>query len=101
MTPKLIELAGFRPDTAPAVKISTTMRITLDNTSGVWDPQLQAIIILRRQLLNPEAYAGTLIHELIHATTHLADESRSFEMALTQYLGKVAISALRRSGDLI
>jgi hypothetical protein len=100
LTPKIIDLVGQNAKSAPPVRISETMRLTMDNTSGVWDPSLGAIIILRSQLRDPEAYAKTLLHELVHAQTGLVDVTRSFESALSDYLGKVAIEALRRTGEL-
>lgn len=97
LTPRLFALVGIIAN-VPKVKISETMRITIDNTSAVWDPQLQAIIILRSQLSRPEAYAGSLLHEVTHAITHRSDVTREFEMALTEYLGKIAINALKMAG---
>jgi hypothetical protein len=100
LTPRIIGLVRIAPRNSPSVKISETMRITIDNTSGVWDPQLGSIVILRHLLKNPEAYAGTLLHELVHARTGLVDVTRSFESALSEYLGKIAIEALRRTGEM-
>jgi len=97
LTPKLIALIGIQ-GIIPQVRISETMRLTIDDTSAVWDPQLQAIVILRSQLSRPEAYAGSLLHEVTHAITHRSDVTREFEMALTQNLGKVAINALKMAG---
>lgn len=97
LTPKITALLGTS-GTVPKVRISETMRITVDNTAGVWDPELPGIVILRRQLSDPESYAGTLLHELTHAMSKRSDVSREFESALTENLGKVAISALRSAG---
>ena len=97
LTPKLLELVGLRPNPELQVKISETMRITVDNTAGVWDKSLKAIIILREQLSSPEAYAGTLLHEAIHSITNLSDITREFESALTKHLGRIAITTLKRS----
>lgn len=98
LTPLLFDLVGIHKILAPKVRISETMRITRDDTSGVWDQKSKSIIILREQLSNPESYAGTLLHEITHAKTHLSDVTREFEAALTDYLGKVAITALRNIG---
>lgn len=98
LTPRLFDLMGADRFLVPQVKISETMRLTSGDTSGVWDSQLKAIVILRQQLSNPESFAGTLLHELTHALSFTVDVTREFEIALTMYLGKVAITALRRSG---
>ena len=97
---KIAEIIGISPASMPPVKISETMRLTVDNTDGVWDSQIKTIVILRRQLAKPEAYAGTLLHELLHATSSLSDVSREFEISLTNALGKAAIAVIRRSGML-
>lgn len=98
LTPRLFTLMGLRQESFLQVKISETMRLTIDGTSGVWDPQLKAIVILRSQLSRPEAFAGTLLHEAIHAVTRMPDVNREFESALTESLGKVAINGLRMAG---
>jgi hypothetical protein len=68
---------------------------TYDNT------QLNAIIILRSSLKHPDEFAGTIIHEFIHSKTPFTDISREFENELTNYLGKLAITALRNSGEYL
>jgi hypothetical protein len=79
---------------APPIRISETMRVTLDGTDGVWDSALGAIVIKRSQLRSLEAYAGTLLHELAHALTGAVDATRLFESVLTGYLGETADRAL-------
>lgn len=94
LTPRILTLISVPGKTAPPVKISETLRITTDNTNGVWDPELGAIVIHRRQLASTEGFAGTLLHELAHAWTNLPDLSTAFEQALTSFLGKIAIKAI-------
>jgi len=83
---------------APPIRISETMRVTLDGTNGVWDSGLGAIVIKRSQLGSLDAYAGTLLHELAHALTGAVDATRFFESVLTDYLGETSSGALVRPG---
>jgi hypothetical protein len=66
-TPKLMFLAEIDSTAAPRVQISETMRITTDNTGGVWDDKQQAIVIKRSTLRSLAGYAGILLHEIAHA----------------------------------
>lgn len=90
LTPKILALVIQPTQKQPPVKISKTMRINLDNTSGVWDPILGFIIIHRQQLSNLSAYAGTLLHEAAHAVYGNSDATIRFEQDLTRYLGLTA-----------
>lgn len=93
-TPTLLRLIGIEGGASPEVLISETMRVGLDSTQGVWDPNLQAIVIKRDQLTSIEDYGGTLLHEAAHATTGAVDATRFFESVLTRYLGLIAGAAL-------
>lgn len=95
--PSLLNLIGLRPENSPPVLISETMRVTIDNTAGVWDSQLQSIVIKRDQLRSLQEFAGTLLHEAAHATTGAVDATRHFESVLTEYLGQTAAAALDRA----
>lgn len=95
-TPAILGLVGLAGRSAPEVRISETMRITSDDTGGVWDPSLGSIVIKRDRLASLSLYAGTLLHEAAHFATGTPDVSRAFELALTNYLGTVAASALGR-----
>lgn len=79
--------------------ISERLKEYPDNTVGVWDNKLQKIVILRSQLQNETDLFGTVIHEIIHATTGAVDVSRYFESELTQMIGK--LSAMILSDDRI
>lgn len=95
-TPKIIALVGVPSFRIPEVRISETMRVTFDNTEGVWDPSIPAIVIKRNKLNSLTGYAATLLHEIGHATTNAVDVSRAFENVLTEYLGKIAVIALQK-----
>lgn len=55
------------------------------------------IIIKRKVLRNIQEYAGTLIHEVAHATSGAEDVSREFELELTRLTGLVSSRALGHS----
>jgi hypothetical protein len=95
LTPKLLALVGIAGNRTPRVRISETMRVTSNDTEGVWDAAQQAIIIKRSGLASPLTYASTLLHEAAHAMTGTVDATREFERVLTQYLGQTASAAIR------
>lgn len=95
-TPKIISLVGIPNFRVPQIRISETMRVTSDNTEGVWDSSIPAIVIKRSKLNSLIEYAATLLHELGHATTGAPDVSRAFEYVLTEYLGKISVLALQK-----
>lgn len=94
-TPALLDLVGIPESRAPKVLVSETMRVGLDSTEGVWDSELEAIVIKRSQLTSIGAYGATLLHEAAHAMTGAVDATRRFESVLTDYLGLTAAAALR------
>lgn len=94
LTPEIMALVGVQGDESPDVKISETMRIGRDDTEGVWDPELDAIVVKRAKLKSVRSYAGTLLHELAHATTGAHDVTREFENVLTRFLGETSTAAL-------
>jgi hypothetical protein len=79
LTPRILNLVGFTQARAPQVRVSETMRLTSDDTEGVWDSELQAIVIHRPCLSSLERYAGTLLHELAHFASGASDATREFE----------------------
>ncbi len=105
-TDDILNLIGGKPRAVKAIKISSTMRkdfFSQNVTLGVWDPNTGSIIILRKQLALLKDYAGTLIHEALHAKSGLGDVSRNFEHALTVAIGQVCDKALagkKASGKL-
>lgn len=94
LTPRILELVGLAPWDIPAIRLSETMRVTNDDTQGVWDPSIPAIVIKRSGLSSAFAYAGTLLHEVGHATTGTLDATREFERVLTTYLGRTSCRAI-------
>lgn len=93
-TPRILALVGLTSSRLPQILISETMRVTIDDTEGVWDPSFPAIIIKRSKLSSLTGYAATLLHEVGHATTGAEDMTRVFERVLTDYLGVTATAAL-------
>lgn len=88
------------PQNVKKVLISETMRldpISYTEANGLWDGQGQRIIIKRNQLKNLESFAGTLSHEIAHATSGAGDASQIFEMELTKLLGEISAKKLKKS----
>jgi len=95
-TPQIFALVGINRHSAPEVRISETMRVTYDDTGGVWDQLIPAIVIKRSKLSSLISYAATLLHELGHSTSGAIDSTREFEQVLTNYLGQTATAAIKR-----
>lgn len=73
------------------VLITETMRPGMpEREQGLWDPARRRIIIHRDQLRSPADWAGTLLHEIVHATTGHDDATLPFEEALSAVLGHLA-----------
>jgi hypothetical protein len=94
MTDPILSLIGISEKKRPRVLISETLRLTRDDTNGVWDSQLKAIVVKRDMLGSLLGYAGTLLHETAHALTGTVDATREFEWVLTEYLGQTSTAAL-------
>lgn len=94
LTPRLLALVGIPSNRAPRVRISETMRVTIDNTAGVWDSAQRSIIVKRSALSSLLDYAATLLHEAAHAMTGTVDATREFEGVLTRYLGLTGTAAV-------
>jgi hypothetical protein len=99
LTPVIAEVAGGMPAEVCSVRVSETMRQTLGDTgaAGLWDPTQATIVIHRPQLASVAAFAGTLLHEMVHAKTGLGDVSREFELALTDLIGRLGEIVVRLS----
>lgn len=63
----------------------------------MWEPSARRIIIKRSQLKSIHSFAGTLVHELIHAHTNTDDNTIEFENELTEMLGKLSALILESS----
>ncbi len=93
LTDRIIELYGSRPKKVKHIRISKSMRKDFSSSSvtqGCWDESTKSIVIHRRQLKDISKYAGTLIHELIHAKTGTDDCTREFENHLTKAIGVIS-----------
>jgi hypothetical protein len=91
-TDTIIGLFGGKPPKVKEIKISATMRrdyFADSATEGCWDESSQSIVISRPMLKSIQKYAGTLIHELIHAKTGQEDVTRAFENSLTDAIGRL------------
>lgn len=93
----IANLVGGLPSRVRAVRFSNTMRVDFSTGSdalGLWDSETNSIVIRRDQLASLPDFAGTLLHELVHAETGYDDVTRDFEGALTAIIGKTASAAL-------
>ncbi|EHQ36229.1 hypothetical protein [Methanoplanus limicola] len=87
---EIINLIGGKPKSVKEILISETMRkdiINDEEVEGLWEEKNNRIIIKRDQLRNINSFAGTLLHEIAHASSGAGDHSREFESELTQYIG--------------
>ena len=93
------EVAGLVGLSLPGhveLRISETIRPEASphaDPVGLWVPGLRLIVIKRSQLGRFEAFAGTLLHELVHAVIGRGDVDTDFEIGLTEALGQVAATA--------
>ncbi|HEX6779456.1 MAG TPA: hypothetical protein VF099_14695, partial [Ktedonobacterales bacterium] len=98
LTKPIMRLLPHHPGKVRAVLISETMRLNPYNNNeavGVWEEAEQRIVIKRDQLQNVSHYAGTLLHEYIHALSGADDETLDFEHGLTEALGTLAEHTLK------
>jgi hypothetical protein len=75
------------------IVVSETMRpddYSGGDALGLWEPTIKRIVIKRSQLMNLESFAGTFLHELVHAFTNTDDNTIEFEIELTHMLGKLS-----------
>jgi hypothetical protein len=94
-THDILDLIGGRPLIVKKILISETMRLDgLEEAVGLWERHEQRIIVKRSQLRSLRDYAGTLLHEVAHATSGALDVSARFEDELTRELGSIASSSL-------
>jgi len=99
-TDQILHLIGGKPDIVHEIKISETMRSEVGSfveTEGLWEKTKHRIIVKRSSLKSIAAYAGTLLHEVAHATSDKADVNRDFETELTRFLGSAGSAALSRT----
>lgn len=102
-TKDIIETIGGLPKNVKEIKISNNMRkdiYTSEFVHGLWMREEKIIVINRSQLKSIESYAGTLIHEVIHAKTDFTDVSREFENQLTAMIGKLYNHSIKKKNSL-
>lgn len=94
---RILSLIGGQPSSVKTIQISETMRLENDSgTAGVWDQNQGMIVIKRTQLKSLGSFAGTLLHEAIHAKYGCGDFSRNFELALTGVVGMLVSKILEK-----
>lgn len=92
ITDKTLELIGGKPINVKSIQIVEKIYESefLNETVGLWIPEENCILIKRNQLNILNSYAGTLLHECVHARSGASDVSRDFEMELTKVIGCIA-----------
>ncbi len=94
---RLLDFIGGRPSSVRDIRISRTMCVdplSCTDALGLWDPSNGWVIIRRDQLRSERDFAGTFLHELIHAKFGVGDVNRDFELRLTDLIGRLAASFL-------
>lgn len=89
-TEDIMKLIGGKPSKVKEIVIVKELyQGAFYTVNGLWEPLIGRISIKRDQLKSLELYSGTLLHECAHALSGADDVSRSFEMQLTNFIGKV------------
>jgi len=93
----ILELIGGKPNKVKNIKVSETIYESeiFSETVGLWEPSEGLIIIKRGQLKDLKSFAGTLIHECMHAKSGEDDVSRGFESALTDVIGVIVSKSFK------
>ena len=95
---RILSFIGGKPANVQQILISETMQKDyIDSTRrtvGLWIESEGRIVIKRTQLAALDSFAGTLLHEAIHAKDGVSDVSREFESILTRLAGKLAAKVL-------
>lgn len=87
---RIVGAAGAAPSVL-TIAVSETMRLDHGfEAIGLWQAAEGRIVVRRDQLASPEAFAGTLLHELAHARSGAGDMTRAFENELTDLMGRFA-----------
>jgi len=97
MTDAILSFLGGKPRKVREIKISETMRLeshSFTEASGLWEESTGRIIIKRDQLRSLKDYAGTLLHEIVHAKSGASDVSSEFEQQLTSLTGIIVSKAI-------
>jgi hypothetical protein len=98
LTRPILRLLPRRPGKVKEVLISETMRLNrYDNYEavGIWVEDQGRIVIKRDQLHSVAHYAGTLLHECVHALCQADDGTLAFEQGFTEVIGHMAAIAVR------
>lgn len=95
-TAQILDLIGGLPKQVEKIRITENIYETdvFSETVGLWQPQEHRILIKRKQLRSVQDYAGTLLHECVHAMSGFSDVNRDFESALTKTIGEIVARIL-------
>jgi len=99
----IVRAGGGLPGNVEQILISETMRPDASGRSesvlGLWETSERRIIVRRSELRSLAAFAGTLLHEVVHARSGFGDGTRAFEDALTDMIGQLAAGHLQRDAS--
>jgi hypothetical protein len=91
---RILDFIGGRPEVVSDIRISENLVCVSGACGGVWLPDKRWIVIARSQLASLSSFAGTLLHEALHAKYAVDDVSRQFETHLTLLAGDLAACIL-------
>lgn len=91
MKEDIIQLMGKKPRVVKRIQLVKEIEMGYDGspTLGLWQSDSGTILIARSQLKSLPSFAGTLLHELAHASSGRPDVDRGFELELTDYIGRL------------
>ena len=100
-TDSILELIGGKPRNVKQIVIAEKIyeHEYLTETLGLWESQMNRIVVKRSQLKSMKLYAGTLLHECSHAMSGATDVSRDFEIQLTSVIGSLVERYLSRGSQ--
>lgn len=95
-TAQILDLIGGLPEQVQKIRVVEDIygRGFFSEPLGLWQVQEHRILIKRTQLRSVQEYAGTLLHECVHAMSGFGDVSRDFEIELTKTIGNIVAKLL-------
>lgn len=96
-TAQILDLIGGLPQQVKKIRITENIFDSeiYFGTVGLWQPEKNRILIKRSQLCTIDKYAGTLLHECVHALSGFDDVSRDFESKLTDVIGTLVYKLIK------
>lgn len=89
----ILNIIGGKPTQVKEIQIAESLyqsSLYRTNAVGLWEAYKGRILIQRDQLRSICSFAGTLLHECIHAISGTDDVTRDFEIELTHLIGLIS-----------